>query len=453
MKETIQNGSRTNPKPAIRNSKFSIVLTTLGSFGDIHPYMAIAMELKARGHKPVVATSSLYRDKIEGAGILFMAVRPNLPPPQEQDQKLMERVMEPRTGPRFLMEELIFPHVRESYADLLDAVQGADLLISHPATYAGPLVGRKTGIPWISTVLAPLSFFSSYDPPMPPFWPWTNKLRIFGRRFMKALMDLTKSSYRAKPVHALRRELGISEYGNPIFEGQHSPSLILALFSKIFAAPQPDWPPQTRVAGFPFYDGRHENEMPHELMQFLESGEPPIVFTLGSLAVWVARDFFHESIIAAKKLHRRAVLLIGDERNRPNDSLPAEIIAVNYAPFESLLERGCAMVHHGGIGTTSQGLRAGIPTLIVPFAFDQSDNAEHTRRLGTSRTLYRQQYSGARVADELGKLLSEPQYAVNARRIGDALCHENGARNACDVIEDFLGLSPIKGHRTGLCFS
>ncbi|CAN5829122.1 MAG: glycosyltransferase family 1 protein [Pyrinomonadaceae bacterium] len=422
----------------MRRSK-RIVLSTFGSLGDIHPYMAIALELQARGHDPVIATSSLYREKIEGAGLSFAAMRPDLPPPREQDQEMMDRIMEPKSGPKYLMEELIFPYVREGYADLMQASEGADLLVTHPITFAGPLVARTTGIPWISTVLAPLSFFSAYDPPMPPFWPWLNKLRLLGPRFMKSFMDLVKRNYRAKPVDELRKELGIPDFGNPAFDGQHSPGLVLALFSKHFAGPQADWPRQTQITGFPFYDGQHENVMPPELFEFLNSGAAPIVFTLGSSAVWVARDFFHESIAAAKKLgHRRAVLLIGDERNRPQEPLPPEMIAVDYAPFESLLDRGCVIVHHGGVGTTSQGLRAGIPTLIVPFAFDQSDNAAHAARLGTSRTLYRSVYKAERVAKELDNLLSKPQYAVKAREVGACLRSENGAATASDLIEEFL---------------
>ena len=259
-----------------------IVLTTFGSFGDIHPYMAIAMELQARGHKPVIATSALYREKIEGVGLRFAPVRPNLPPPQEQDQELMNRVMEPKAGPKYLMEELIFPHVRDGYADLLAVVTGADLLVTHPITFAGPLVARKTGIPWISTVLAPLSFFSAYDPPVPPFWTWLVNLKVLGSRALRVMLDLMKRSYRAKSIDIFREELGIPDYGNPVFDGQHSPALILALFSELFAASQPDWPPQARITGFAFYDGRHENDMPSELSQFLDSGPAPIVFTLGS---------------------------------------------------------------------------------------------------------------------------------------------------------------------------
>ncbi|MCM3906250.1 MAG: glycosyltransferase [Pyrinomonadaceae bacterium] len=415
-----------------------IVLTTFGSFGDIHPYMAIALELQARGHNPVIATSGLYREKIEGAGLSFAAMRPELPPPREQDQEMMDKVMEPRSGPKYLMEELIFPYVREGYEDLMQAVKGADLLVTHPITFAGPLVARTIGIPWVSTVLSPLSFFSAYDPPMPPFWPWMNKIRLLGPRVMKSFMNLVKLSYRPKLVDELREELGIPDYGNPVFDGQHSPALVLALFSNHFASPQPDWPKQTQITGFAFYDGRHETSMPTELLDFLNSGTAPIVFTLGSSAVWVARDFFHESIAAAKKLRRRAVLLIGDERNRPTELLPSDMIAVDYAPFESLLERASVVVHHGGVGTTSQGLRAGVPTLIVPFAFDQSDNAAHAARLGTSRTLYRRSYKAERVARELDNLLSKPQYALKAREVSARLRSENGAATASNLIEEFL---------------
>lgn len=418
-----------------------IVLNTFGSFGDIHPYMALAMELQSRAYVPVIATMEIYREKIEGAGLEFFPIRPNIPQPKDQDSDLMEKIMEPKTGARFLTEELIFPAVRDSYADLLQAVAGADLLVTHPAAPAGPLVGRKTGMPWVSTVLAPLSFFSAYDPPVPPFWQWTSKLSLFGPRFMRFFLDTMKSSYKAKAVVDFREELGLEDTGNPMFEGQHSPTLVLALFSRVFAQPQPDWPPQTEITGFCFYDGRHNLPMPAELERFLDDGPPPIVFTLGSSAVWVAEDFFAESIAAAKRLGQRAVLLVGDERNRPH-ALPEGMIAVDYAPYEALLPRALAMVHHGGVGTTSQGLLAGVPTLIVPFAFDQSDNAEHARRLGTSRTLYRNNYRAARVYKELRKLITQPSYAQNAAAVSKKLKQENGPARAADLIEQVLRATP-----------
>ena len=414
-----------------------IILNTFGSFGDIHPYMAIGMELQRRGHTPVIATMEIYREKIERAGLKFAAIRPNIPQPKEQDPELIKKIMDPKTGPRFLTESLIFPAVRESYEDLLKVVDRADLLVTHPAAPAGPLVGRKTGMPWVSTVLAPFSFISAYDPPVPPYWQWTKNLRVLGPGVMRFLLNVSKSSHKAKAVTKFRKELGLPDTGNPIFEGQHSPTRVLALFSELFGRPQPDWPSQTRVTGFCFYDGHHEVSVPPELTRFLDNGPPPIVFTLGSSAVWVARDFFRESIDAAKRVGRRAVLLIGDERNLPR-SLPEGVMALDYVPYQSLLPRAGAVVHHGGVGTTSQGLLAGVPTLIVPFAFDQSDNAEHARKLGTSRTLYRKNYFGTRVATELHELLTQPAYVRRAIEVSQHLKLENGPVRAADLIEEVM---------------
>lgn len=413
-----------------------IVLSTFGSFGDIHPYMAIALELTSRGHEVTIATMEFYREKILDAGLGFAAVRPNVPGPKEQNAALVERIMDPRTGPKFLMEDLIFPSVREAYEDLLQASSDADLLVTHPAAPAGPLVGYKTGMLWISTVLAPMSFFSHHDPPVPPYWPWLNKLGVLGPGFMKFFHGLMKGVFKADKVTDLRDELSIPDYGNPVFEGQHSPTLALALFSELFGPHQPDWPQQARTTGFCFYD-EHQQPMARELSDFLDNGPAPIVFTLGSSAVWVARDFFAESIEAAQTLKRRAVLLIGDERNRP-DMLPEGMIAVDYAPYHSVFPRACAVVHHGGVGTTSHGLRGGTPTLIVPFAFDQPDNAEHARRLGTSRTLYRKNYNSVSAARELQALVSDPSYAQRAYYVSERLKQENGPRCAADLIEQTM---------------
>ena len=416
-----------------------IVLNTWGSFGDVHPYLAIAIELRERGHRPVIATMEGYREKVEEAALELAPVRPNIPSPKEQSPELIEKIMEPRTGPRFLMEEIVYPAVRDAYEDLLVAVEGADVLITHPAAPAGPLVGRKTGMPWISTVLAPLSFFSVYDPPIPPVMQWTTTLfKFLGPRFLKLFFDVMKSEYKAKPVAEFRAELGLSDYGNPMFDGQHSPLRVLALFSKIFGAPQPDWPPQAEITGFCFYHGDRESTLPPELSDFLDSGPPPIVFTLGSSAVWVGREFYRESIEAAKRLGQRAVLLIGDERNHPGVTLPDNMIAVDYVAYDSLMPRASVVVHHGGVGTTSHGLLAGVPTLIVPFAFDQSDNADHARRLGVSRTVYRNKYRAPRVAKELHKLLSDPLYAQRAIEVSRQLKLENGPARAADLIEQVL---------------
>jgi UDP:flavonoid glycosyltransferase YjiC (YdhE family) len=254
---------------------------------------------------------------------------------------------------------------------------------------------------------------------------WTTPVfSLLGRRFLKLFFDMMKREYKAKHVVEFREELGLSDHGNPMFDGQHSPHRVLALFSKVFGAPQPDWPPQAEATGFCFYHDSHEAIFPAELSGFLDSGPPPLVFTLGSSAVWVGREFYRESIEAARQLGQRAVLLVGDERNHPGGALPDDMIAVNYVAYQSLLPRASVVVHHGGVGTTSHGLLAGVPTLIVPFAFDQADNAAHARRLGVSRTVYRNKYSAPRVA--------------KAGEVSQQLKQENGPARATDLIEQVL---------------
>ena len=141
-----------------------------------------------------------------------------------------------------------------------------------------------------------------------------------------------------------------------------SPELVLATFSSVMAAPQPDWPPQTVQTGFPFYEGESGNAgLDPALSAFLDAGDPPLVFTLGSSAVMDAGGFYAESAEAARHLGRRALLLVGrDPRNRPA-KLPAGVVAFEYAPYSQVFPRAAAIIHQGGIGTTAQALRAGRP--------------------------------------------------------------------------------------------
>jgi rhamnosyltransferase subunit B len=416
-----------------------IVLTTFGSFGDIHPYIAVGLELKGRGHRAVIATSPLYREKIEATGLGFHPVRPDIPPPEENIETIL-KVMDVRRGGEYIFKELLSPHVRASYEDLRDATSGADLLITHVITLAATVLAEKTGMPWISTVLAPTSLFSIYDPMVPPQAPGLAKLLRLSPLFARAFMSVAKrvSENWVEPVYRLRAELGLPRGEHPIFEGQHSPELVLALFSKVLAERQPDWPPQTVVTGFPFYDKKDEASISPELEKFLDKGEPPIVFTLGSSAIFVAEDFYRESIKAAQRLGRRAVLLIGDARNLPKEPLPAGIVACEYAPYGQILPRAAAVVHQGGVGTTGQALRAGVPSLIVPFNHDQPDNAYRVARLGAGRTISRKHYTATNAARELDMLLTNKNYVEKARAVGIQVQSEDGAKTAADEIEKFL---------------
>jgi rhamnosyltransferase subunit B len=206
----------------------------------------------------------------------------------------------------------------------------------------------------------------------------------------------------------------------------------------VIGEPQPDWPAHTLVTGFPFYD-ETESSLPPELLQFLADGEPPIIFTLGSSVVWDAGSFYLESAVAARKLGKRAVLLVGDDPlNHPLEPLAEHVIAVPYAPYAQIFPRASAIVHQGGIGTTGHALRAGKPMLVVPLGGDQYDNGARVERLGVGRVMKRNHYRADRAAVELKQLLESPTYRTKAATIGQQLQTENGVGAACDAIEKQL---------------
>lgn len=431
----------TVPASTSRQTGKRIVLTTFGSFGDLHPFIALGVELKQRGHRPLIATHEPYRAKVEGEGIEFASVRPNLAD-LEKTPGMMRKVMDLRKGPEYVIREIAIPNLRVSYEDILTASEGADLFVSHTLTFATPLIAERRGVPWAAVALSPLVFFSAHDPSLLAPMPHLMRLRVLGPRVYAGLLRAGQRSVRSwtEPVRELRRELGLpSREADPMFAGQFSPHLNLAVFSRVLGEPQPDWPKRTVVCGFPFYDRVEAAAvLAPELEKFLQAGDAPIVYTLGSAAVMDAGSFFEESARAAVDMGTRAVLLIGrDPRNRPA-SLPSGVAAFEYAPFSELFPRASANVHQGGVGTTGQALRAGKPMLVTPYAHDQPDNAYRVERLGVSRTIKRSRYTARSAAHELSALLANPSYAELAAVIGHQVVQENGACVACDALESLV---------------
>ena len=294
-----------------------IVITTFGSFGDVNPYIGLALELKRRGHQPLLAMPGIFREAVEREGLEFRAIRPDLNP---DDAALTARIMDPARGSETIFSELLIPQLQATYDDLTAAVEGADLLVTHPASMVGPIVAQKRRMSWASTVLAPMSFFSVSDPVVPPPAPWLHPLMVRSRAISRAFVWLSDRVTRRwiGPVQRFRTSLGLPEGNNPILAGQHSPSLVLALFSRVLAEPQPDWPANTVLAGPILFNGAATPEVSEELERFLHAGAPPIVFTLGTSAVEAAGSFYEVSAAAARRLSRRAVLLVGrHSHNRP----------------------------------------------------------------------------------------------------------------------------------------
>jgi UDP:flavonoid glycosyltransferase YjiC (YdhE family) len=272
--------------------------------------------------------------------------------------------------------------------------------------------------------------------------PFARRLVTLGPGFWRKWTKFAKSIVRrwGQPLNHLRRKLGLPALANPLLDDMFSRYGTQAWFSSVMAKPQPDWPTNTSVTGFPFYDKLGPGlGLSGELKEFLDAGAAPVVFTLGSSAVFAAGRFFEESARAAQRLGVRAMLLVGSEaRNRPQRILPKTIAIADYAPYSELFPRAAAVVHQGGIGTTAQAIRAGRPMLVTPFSHDQPDNAARMERLGAARVLALKNYRAERVAGELQALLERQEYLDSATRVARVVTAEEGVRAACDGLEAAL---------------
>lgn len=414
-----------------------IVLATFGSLGDLHPMIALALELRSRGHSVVISSWEGYAESIALLGFEFVPLRPKVDP---EDREFIKKAMDGRDGSATVIREMILPYLGEMYDDLAAACKGADVMITGELIYVAKALHEKTGIKWVTTCLSPLTLFSFNDPGIYPGAEFLEYLRPLPSIFHQAMFGLMRLTIRGwlDPYREFRKGLGLDPNHDPIFFGKFSDDLHLLMFSRTLAAPQPDWPTQAVQTGFCYYDG-HEDEAntPAGLREFLDAGEPPIVFTLGSAAVMDARDFFDESAKAAKYLGRRAILLYGHD-NAPPKGLDANIVGFEYAPFSLVFPRAACIVHQGGVGTTGQVLRAGIPHLIMPYGHDQPDNAARCRRIGVAEIIRRDNYNARSAATELTKIFENPAYADKAKVLSEIVQSEGGTVAACDAIERIL---------------
>jgi rhamnosyltransferase subunit B len=412
-----------------------ILIACWGSHGDVDPSIGLGLGLRARGHAVTIATMPYFGPIVTATGLDFHPIPPDISP---TDTAIVSRLMSRWRGAQYIVKDLVAPQVAAMHAALLPRVRDTDLFISHPLAFAVPILAQRYGIPWASTVLSPISLFSATDLPIFPPAPWVRHVERLGTwpgRFLARSARVISHQW-TRPVAALRRREGLPPAPSPLFEGQHSPHLVLALFSKVLGAPQPDWPANIMVTGQMFHDAAHGTALSPEIERFLDAGPAPILFTLGSSAVLTPGRFWEESLVAVRALGQRAICLVGPENpGMLRASYPPEVLVVERAPHSLLMPRCAVVVQQCGVGTLMQALRAGVPTLAVPFANDQPDNAYRAVRLGVARIVAAPRYRRRRVAVELDRLLTDPAHRAASARVAAEVRAERGVAGACDAIE------------------
>ena len=412
-----------------------IVLATVGSLGDLHPFIAVALALRKRGFDPVIAAAEDYRGKVAAEGLAFASVRPSAA------QILSDRAMSStemvadvaRFGANAVLIDWIVPYIEDTYNDQLAATANAALVVTSSLAVGARLAAAKGGLPTVTLLLSPSVILSADDPPVLFETPWLLPLhRLLGARALGFIYSLGRVHLRwlTRRVSQLRRREGLLPVrldeiiGEPLCA-----DWVACLYSPSFARLPADAPTTTSTVGFSFYDSEAGGpvRLSEPLRIFLTQSPAPLIFGLGSIVVHAAGDFYEDAVAAAKSLGMRAVLLVGPEYEARLRRLASpSVFVAAYAPYSHVFPYAAAIVHQGGIGTVGQALRAGRPQLVCPFLGDQADNAERVVRLGVGRRLDLKRFTAPRASSALRDLLSSDA-ASRAERLAEAVSKEDGA--------------------------
>jgi rhamnosyltransferase subunit B len=421
-----------------------IVLATVGSLGDLHPFIAIGLALQRRGFRAVLAVPEDHVPKCRNAGLEAVAILPSFASIARRlglsDDEAVRRFMHDQA---YLLEHLLLPSVVPSAEALDGVIADSAALIGSLFVFAAPIVAEKHGMPLVSVVLQPMTLFSAYDPPRAPDFRLLRGAPAgwMGLRWNRAIYRVMRAVLRrryAAPIDAARAAHGLPPSPNALMMDFARPSaLTVCAYSAVFGPLQPDAPSNCVVTGFPVFDSCDGNIEPLDpaLEAFLAAGPPPIVFTLGSFAVYAPGGFYGAAVSAARALGMRAVMLVGD---RAAIHTTPDIHVTAYAPHSALFPRAAAIVHHGGVGTTGQALRAGKPQLVVPHMGDQSDNGRRIVRMGVGRMIAAKRFDSARAARAIEAVLADTRMHAEAARIGALIAAENGGEAAADAIDRML---------------
>jgi rhamnosyltransferase subunit B len=411
------------------------LLMPFGSSGDTNPFVGIGRELKARGHSVTVLVNGYFRQTVERAGLDFVEMGS-----AEQYLAMLNNpdIWDPRKGFAAVVGNAFMPEaVRAQYKQIEMRFRRDPHLVVVAGSLAlgARIAEEKLGVRMTNLHLQPMMFFSVQKPPVAPngrIPEWMPRSVV---RFMYWIVDRhVYGPVIGEIVEPFRSELGLPKTKNYLREWMHGPKLALGLFPKWYAH-APDWPAQLKQTGFPLFDDGADKALSAEVEAYLAQGEPPIVYTFGS-GMRRGEKLFAAAAESCERLGRRGILLTPFREQLPA-KLSAHATHFDYIPLARLLPKAAAIVHHGGIGTTSQALRAGTPQLVTPLSHDQPDNADRIEKLGVGRMLPSQKATGDTMAAALTALLGDPNVRVQCLNSAQHFKQGNALAETCDVLEQF----------------
>ena len=417
------------------------IVTAPGSLGDVNPLLAIARALHAQGVEVIFAAAERYLPLAEQAGL-----NTHILTTEERFGKLVSdpRIWQPRHGARMIFSQAVGDFLEPHFEWLRTNCNPKNtIFVSHILDLAGRTFrDRYPETRFVSVVPAPAVFRSSTSPP-----------KISGFRFERMIPKVTRPVvypivYRAADwwldriagpkLNRLRKREGLPKIKRILNQWWMSPDLVLGLFPDWFSIPKADLPSAFVHTGFPLADSADlvPPKASAELQSILDrlGGRRPVVFAPGT-AHHHAGNFLEAAAETCTNLGQPGILLSTNHDQIPR-KLPPNVFAAGYLPFSQLLANASAIVHHGGVGTTSQAFAAGIPQTIVPMAFDQFDNAERVQQLGCGNSLPMRRVNQARLTRLVDATLRESKsvHSIRDRVIASRFDGKN-------IADQILGLN------------
>ena len=420
----------TGAATAVSRKSLNVLLPTMGSAGDVHPFIALGVALQARGHRATVLTNPLFQPVVEAQGLGFLAVGTA----EEANTAIANPELWHLRKGFSVIAEVMVPAIAQTYRLIEKHADSSTVVAFSSLALGARLAQEKLGVPSASVHLQPSVIRTFADQGMMGNVRLSATTPRWFKQGLFRLIDAVVLDRRLKgPLNELRAKLGLPRVDRVMHRWMHSPQLVIAFFPEWFAAPQPDWPANTHAVGFPLWDAHGEAAPLAEAEEFLSAGSAPILFTPGSAGATMQR-FFKESVKAASRLGMRAMLVTNYPEQVPKH-LPANIRVFGYLPFSQVLPRAALSVYHGGVGTLAQGIKAAVPHLVVPHGYDQFDSGWRIEQLGLGRSIPERRYRAHPVSRAIEEILGDAAAPARRADYADRMNSADAVARACVLIE------------------